>query len=42
MSYLFILKIKHEEERKDLIVDLMKPGMNTLYGKSFKKDIDEE
>ena len=40
-DYLFDVKLKNEEGN-DLMVDLIKICMNSLYGQSISKDIDEE
>ena len=42
IEYLLNLKLKYEEEGIDLLVDLLNFCMNSLYGQSTIKAIDEE
>ena len=42
MKYLINLQLKYEEEGNNLVVDLMKLIMNSLYGQSIRKDIEKK
>ena len=39
---LFGPKLNSEEEANDLMLDLIKFCMNSIFGQSIKKDVDEE
>ena len=42
IEHLCNLKLKYEEEGNDLMIDLLKSSMISLYGQWIRNDIDEE
>ena len=42
IEHLFDLYLKYQEKGNDLMVDLIKLCMNSLYGQPTRKDINEE
>ena len=42
IEHLFVLKTKYEEGGNHLMVDFIKLSINSLYGPSLRKDIDQE
>ena len=36
------LRVKHKDEGKDIVQEMVKSVMNSLYGPTIRKDIEEE